>query len=33
MKTAIVYFSLDGNTDYVARKIAKIIHDCDLIKL
>ena len=33
MKTAIVYFSLEGNTEYVAKKIAQIMGDCDLIKL
>ena len=32
MKTAIVYFSLDGNTEYVAKKIAQNLTG-DLIKL
>ena len=32
MKTAVVYYSLEENTDYVAREIAKEMH-ADLIRL
>ena len=32
MKTAIVYYSMSGNTEYVANEIAKS-RECDLIKL
>ena len=32
MKTAIVYFSLSGNTDFAAKKIAETLH-ADLIRL
>lgn len=32
MNVAIVYFSLEGNTKYVAEKIAKVL-DADMIQL
>lgn len=32
MKVAVVYFSLEGNTKYVAEKIAKVL-DADMIQL
>lgn len=32
MKTAIVYFSSDGNTEFVAREMSKVL-DADLFKL
>ncbi len=33
MKTAIVYYSMCGNTEYVAEKIRKKIGDADLIEI